>query len=105
MLWRSGAGRQVDAGVGILLAGALVLAVSAIAEGEVAEFAGAFGNVAPFVLLAVLAQLQPVWPTLRPLEHVGGDRRPHPLRPGPVPGHRRRNRVAPVPGRAGSDYR
>ena len=67
LLWRPGAGRQVAAGVGILLAGATVLAASVVADDEFAQFAGAFGNVAPFVLLAVLAQLLPVWPALRPL--------------------------------------
>ena len=67
LLWRSGAGRKVAAGVGVLLAGAVVLAVGMLAEGEIAEFASAFGNVAPLVLLAVLAQLVPVWPALRPL--------------------------------------
>lgn len=51
----------------MLLAGALVLATGALAEGEIAQFAGAFLNVAPLVLLAVLAQIQPVWPALRPL--------------------------------------
>jgi membrane protease YdiL (CAAX protease family) len=67
LLWRPGAGRKVAAGAGVLLAGALVLAIGAVAEGEVAQFASAFLNVAPIVLLAVLAQLQPVWPALRPL--------------------------------------
>src|SRR5688572_28788422 len=67
LLWRPGASRKVAAGVGVLLACALVLAASVLAEGEVAQFAGAFLNVAPLVLLAVLAQLQPVWPALRPL--------------------------------------
>jgi membrane protease YdiL (CAAX protease family) len=67
LLWRSGAGRKVAAGVGVLLAGALVLATSVVAEGEIARFAGAFFNIAPIVLLAVLAQLRPVWPALRPL--------------------------------------
>jgi membrane protease YdiL (CAAX protease family) len=54
-------------GVGVLLAGALVLAIGALADGEVARFAGAFLNVAPLVLLAVLAQLRPFWPRLTPL--------------------------------------
>jgi membrane protease YdiL (CAAX protease family) len=67
LFWHPGAGRKVTAGVGVLLAGALVLATGVVAEGEVARFAGAFQNIAPIVLLAVLAQLQPVWPTLRPL--------------------------------------
>ena len=67
LLWRPGAGQQVAAGVGVLLAGAVVLATGVVAEGELASFAGAFGNVAPIVLLAVLAQLQPVWPALRAL--------------------------------------
>jgi hypothetical protein len=67
LLWGPGAGRKVAAGAGVLLAGALVLAIGAVAEGEVAQFASAFLNVAPIVLLAVLAQLQPVWPALRPL--------------------------------------
>src|SRR5687768_9041753 len=67
LLWRPGSGRKVAAGVGVLFAGAVVLATAALAEGEIAEFAGAFGNVAPLVLLAVLAQLVPVWPALRPL--------------------------------------
>ena len=67
LLWRPGAGRKVAAGVGVLIAGAVVLATSVLAEGEVAAFAGAFGNVAPIVLLAVLAQLQWIWPALRPL--------------------------------------
>src|SRR5215213_8964661 len=66
-LWRSGVGWKVAAGVGVLIAGAAVLATSVLAENEVARFAGAFGNVAPLVLLAVLAQLQPIWPALRPL--------------------------------------
>lgn len=65
MLWRSGAGGRVAAGIGMLLAGAFVLAVSALAEGEVGRFAAAFQSVAPLVLLAVLAQLVPVWPRLR----------------------------------------
>ena len=62
MLWRPGTGRKVAVGVGVLLAGALVLAVSVLAEGEPARFAGAFQSVAPLVLLAVLTQLQPFWP-------------------------------------------
>jgi membrane protease YdiL (CAAX protease family) len=66
-LWRPGHGRKVAAGIGILLAGAVVLGLSVTAEGEVAQFAGAFLNVAPIVLLAVLAQLAPVWPALRSL--------------------------------------
>jgi membrane protease YdiL (CAAX protease family) len=66
-LWSPGQGRKAAAGVGVLLAGALVLAVGALAEGEVARFAGAFQNVAPLVLLAVLAQLRPFWPRLTPL--------------------------------------
>jgi len=53
------------AGIGLLLAGAGVLAVSVLAEGEVARFASAFLSLAPLMLLAVLAQLQPVWPRLR----------------------------------------
>lgn len=64
MLWRSGAGGRVAAGIGVLLAGAVVLAVSALAEGEVGRFAAAFQPIAPLLLLAVLAQLQPVWPRL-----------------------------------------
>jgi membrane protease YdiL (CAAX protease family) len=67
LLWRPGAGPKVAAGGGVLLAGALVLATSVLAEGEPGRFAAAFQNVAPIVLLAVLAQLQPVWPALRPL--------------------------------------
>ena len=67
LLWRAGAGRDMLLGVGVLLAGALVLAVSVVADGEIAQFAGAFGNVAPIVLLAVLAQVSPSWPSLRPL--------------------------------------
>ncbi len=64
-LWCPGNGRQVAAGVGVLLAGAAVLALSVTADGEIARFAGAFMNVAPLVLLAVLAQLTPFWPSLR----------------------------------------
>lgn len=67
LLWRSGAGGKVAAGVGVLLAGAVVLAASVLGEGEIAELASAFGNVAPLVLLAVLAQLVPAWPALRVL--------------------------------------
>jgi len=67
LLWRPGSGRKVAAGVGVLVAGAAVLTASVLAEDEVASFAGAFGNVAPLVLLAVLAQLRPVWPAIRPL--------------------------------------
>ena len=52
--WKPGAGGRVLAGVGVLLAGAIVLAVSALADGELARFAGAFLNAAPFVLLAML---------------------------------------------------
>jgi membrane protease YdiL (CAAX protease family) len=65
--WSTGTGRRVAAAIGVLLAGALVLAVGAVAEGEVARFAEAFLNVAPFVLLAVLAQLATLWPRLRVL--------------------------------------
>jgi membrane protease YdiL (CAAX protease family) len=67
LLWRPGTGQQVAVGIGVLLIGALVLATSVLAEGEIAQLAGAFLNVAPLVLLAVLAQLLPVWPALRPL--------------------------------------
>jgi uncharacterized protein len=65
--WLPGSGRQVAVGVGVLLAGAIVLGISATADGELAKFTGAFGNTAPLVLLAVLAQLQPVWPSLKAL--------------------------------------
>ena len=65
--WLPGSGRQVAIGVGILLAGAIVLSISATADGELAKFTGAFANVAPLVLLAVLAQLQPFWPSLKAL--------------------------------------
>ena len=41
--------------------------MSVLAEGEIARFAAAFQNIAPIILLAVLAQLQPAWPALRPL--------------------------------------
>lgn len=68
--WQPGSGRQVAIGLGVLLAGAFVLAVSATADGEIARFAGAFQNTAAIVLLAMLAQLQPVWPSLRPLSWV-----------------------------------
>ena len=61
--WLPGSGRQVAIGVGILLAGAIVLSISATADGELAKLTGAFANVAPLVLLAVLAQLQPFWPS------------------------------------------
>jgi membrane protease YdiL (CAAX protease family) len=67
VLWSTGTGRRVAAAIGVLLAGALVLAVGAVAEGEVARLAEAFLNVAPFVLLAVLAQLATLWPRLRVL--------------------------------------
>ncbi|MCC7370216.1 MAG: CPBP family intramembrane metalloprotease [Chloroflexi bacterium] len=70
MLWQRGHGREVGVGGGILLAGAVVLAVSALADGELGRFTGAFGNVAAIVLLAVLAQLRPVWPALRVLTWV-----------------------------------
>ena len=36
LLWRPGAGRKVVIGVGVLFVGALVLATSVVAEGEVA---------------------------------------------------------------------
>jgi uncharacterized protein len=67
LLWSPGQGRKVAAGVGVLLGGGLVLAVGGLAEGEIARFAGAFQNVVPLVLLAVLAQLRPAWPRLTPL--------------------------------------
>lgn len=63
----TGAGRTVAVGVGVLLTGALVLAASVLAPGEPGRFAAAFQSVAPLVLLAVLTQLQPFWPALRPL--------------------------------------
>jgi membrane protease YdiL (CAAX protease family) len=66
-LWLPGSGRQVAVGVGILLAGAIVLGISATADGEVARFTGSFQNTAAIVLLAVLAQLQPAWPSLKVL--------------------------------------
>ena len=69
-LWQTGSGRQVATGVGVLVAGAIILAVSATADGEIARFAGAFQNIAAIVLLAMLAQLQPVWPSLRVLTWV-----------------------------------
>lgn len=66
-LWLPDKGRQVAVGGGILLAGGVVLAVSALADGEAGRFTGAFQNVAALMLLAVLAQLQPAWPALKPL--------------------------------------
>lgn len=67
LLWQSGGGRHVAVGGGLLLLGVGILAVSAVADGEIGQFAGAFQNVAACMLLAVLAQLLPVWPALRPL--------------------------------------